>query len=196
MHPVAFPAAAISRIGAPLALLTLWVLDYKQLCSSPRALCRIQGVFAQPHLVDAHRRLLAAALKDERNSMFLLISESCIPLYHPALFWAQLQAENHISRVSTLAHSLNRRSEMLLTDSFLDRHFRKSAQWSSLTRMHAMVAAYDEHVWQQFKAFCRTMVRCALPARSSLWHACLACPHRFCKCALTLAESAHMLCTN
>ena len=121
--------------------------------------CRIQGVFAQPSLVDAHRRLLAAALKDERNSMFVLGSESCIPLYHPALFWTQRQSESHLSRMGDGLFGVSRWSPKMATKQLLPGHFRKNAHWSSLTRMHAMIAAYDEHVWPQFKAFCRTLVR-------------------------------------
>jgi hypothetical protein len=116
-------------------------------------------VFAQPSLVEAHRLLLRAALKDPANAMFVLASESCIPLYHPALFWTQLMSEMHISRMSDGMFGVHRWSAKMATDLFKPGHFRKGSQFSSLTRMHAQIVAYDEHVWPQFQAFCRTQVR-------------------------------------
>ena len=32
--------------------------------------------------------------------MFLLVSEVCVPLHHPALMWSQLMAESHVSRAT------------------------------------------------------------------------------------------------
>lgn len=126
-------------------------------------------MFAQPSLVDAHRRLLRAALADEANTMFALMSESCMPLYHPALFWAQLISEAHMTRMSDGMFGVHRWSAKMATDRLKPGHFRKGSQWASLTRMHAKLAAYDEHVWRQFEQFCRTAVRTrplAAPPRS------------------------------
>ena len=180
-------------------------LPFDGFCTCPsQAKCRIQGVFAQPALVEAHRRLLAAALQDERNSMFVLVSESCIPLYHPALFWAQLQSESHISRMGDGMFGGYRWAPEMATELLQPGHFRKNAQWSSLTRMHAQLAAYDEHVWPQFQAFCRTLVCfyfCA-PAPGS-WHrrpcalvdrGCL-CRHSVRAIHLTWATSASPMST-
>ncbi len=49
-------------------------------------------------LVIAERLLLQAALRDESNTRFLLISDSGIPLYDPLTFYQQLMHENR-SRV-------------------------------------------------------------------------------------------------
>ena len=119
-------------------------------------------MFAQPSLVLAHRVLLAEALKDGANTMFALVSESCVPLYHPALFWAQLIAESHVSRMSDGMFGVHRWSPKMATEHFKPGHFRKGSQFSSLTRMHAQYVAYDEHVWTQFHAYCKTQVRRAL----------------------------------
>jgi hypothetical protein len=120
--------------------------------------CRVETGFAQPGLVDAFRQLLRAALMDRRNSMFLLVSEACIPLYHPALIWAQLMAESHVSRVAEGQHNMVRWVPEMETPALKMEHFQKSQQWTSLTRMHAELAAYDEHVWTQFRRFCVTQV--------------------------------------
>ena len=126
--------------------------------------CRVQGVFAQPSLVLGHRLLLAEALKDNANAMFVLVSESCMPLYHPALFWAQLMSESHVSRMSDGMFGVHRWSPKMATTHFKPGHFRKGSQFSSLTRMHAQYVAYDQHVWTQFHAYCKTQVRCSVDA--------------------------------
>lgn len=43
--------------------------------------------------MQAERNLMGAALKDELNERFVLLSESCIPLYPATLIWAQLLSE-------------------------------------------------------------------------------------------------------
>lgn len=42
---------------------------------------------------EAERLLLAAALADASNQRFVLISETCIPLYPAPVVWAQLLSE-------------------------------------------------------------------------------------------------------
>jgi hypothetical protein len=118
----------------------------------------VQGVFAQPSLVKAHRLLLQTALEEEANSMFVLVSESCVPLYHPALFWAQLISESHLSRMSDGFFGVHRWSAKMTTDLLKPNRFRKGSQFSSLTRLHANMVAYDEHIWRQFEAYCHTAV--------------------------------------
>jgi Core-2/I-Branching enzyme len=121
--------------------------------------CRRQGAFASTTLVEAHRALLRAALSNPTNAMFVLLSESCIPLYHPALLWTQLMAENRQSRIGWGHFGALRFAPKMQTPHFNLRHWRKSSQWSALNRVHAHVVAYDDHVWQQFRAYCRTQVR-------------------------------------
>lgn len=129
-------------------------------CRSAWPACSVQAGFAQPTLVAAHRRLLRAALADASNTAFALVSESCIPLYHPALLWAQLLSEAHVSRVSDGAYSVHRWNDAMSTEHLRESHFQKSSQWSSLSRAHADIIANDQHVWPVFKTYCRALVRC------------------------------------
>jgi hypothetical protein len=121
--------------------------------------CRIRAEFAQPSLVSAFKLLLAEALKDPRNSMFLLVSETCIPLHHPALFYAQLMAESHLSRVNNGIYNPQRWFHRMATSHLRPSHFQKSDQWVSLTRMHADLVVRDTHVWSQFQRYCKSQVR-------------------------------------
>lgn len=138
-------------------------------CDGGASACRVKASFAQASLVAAHRALLAAALEDPRNSMFLLVSESCLPLYHPALLWAQLMSESHVSRVADAVYNSRRWSSKMETPFLTAQRFQKSDQWSSLTRMHAELAAHDDHVWPMFEQFCKSQVpplpTCAWSAR-------------------------------
>jgi hypothetical protein len=119
---------------------------------------RVETAFAMPSLVEAHMALLEDAVAEPRNSMFILVSEACIPLYHPAFMWAQLMSESHISRVSNQTKNADRWAPVMETEFLKVENFQKSAQWSSLTRMHAELVLADKHVWVQFKNYCKTQV--------------------------------------
>jgi Core-2/I-Branching enzyme len=137
--------------------------------------------------------LLRSALADEANAMFVLVSEACIPLYHPALFWAQLISEAHISRVRAAPDSVDRWSDMMATGHLRKKHFRKSQQWTSLTRAHAQYAAFDGHVWAQFELYCRTQVRLPSRLRFRASCACALCNTMPCRqLAVRVHVCAHM----
>lgn len=121
----------------------------------------------------AYRRLLEEALKDPRNTMFVLISETCIPLHHPALFYSQLMAESHISRVSSGVYNPQRWFHLMSTDSLKSTHFQKGDQWLTLTRMHAELVSTDTHVWSQFQRYCRTQVTLQSTIHSMCMNACM-----------------------
>lgn len=53
-------------------------------------------------MVDATRALLAAALADNANAKFVLLSESGVPLYSAATLYAQLMSEKK-SRINACA---------------------------------------------------------------------------------------------
>lgn len=54
---------------------------------------RVEAKWGTHSLVDAARNLLRAALQEPLNQKFILLSESCIPLYPAAAIHAQLIAE-------------------------------------------------------------------------------------------------------
>ena len=53
----------------------------------------ITPAWGQPTLIMAERLLLQKALQDKDNQRFVLLSESCIPLYSPQLIYQQLMGE-------------------------------------------------------------------------------------------------------
>ncbi len=56
--------------------------------------------------VTAERALLVAALRDPLNQRFVLLSDSCIPLYHPATIYLQVLGEPR-SRVNACSNQSN-----------------------------------------------------------------------------------------
>ena len=56
--------------------------------------------------MQAEVNLIEAALRDARNERFVLLSESCIPLYPALLVWAELLAEPR-SRINACADAAN-----------------------------------------------------------------------------------------
>lgn len=56
--------------------------------------------------VEAEKLLMRQALADPLNQRFVLLSETCVPLYPAPLVWAQLQGETR-SRVNACANGSN-----------------------------------------------------------------------------------------
>lgn len=54
----------------------------------------LQTEWGRWSLVEASRLLLQAALQEPLNQRFILVSESCIPLYPPTTVWQQLLSED------------------------------------------------------------------------------------------------------
>jgi hypothetical protein len=139
------------------------------------ARCRQFDQTGQPSEVLALRALLSAALADARNSKFVTVAPSAVPLRHPALVWSQLIAETHISRVRMRPAELSSKPlHSLLMRDLADHHLLppgSSARLSegdasvALTRMHAEIVAKDDHLWPFFEKYCRSEVRRRTPER-------------------------------
>lgn len=123
---------------------------------------RVEVHWGQHTMVEAERALFAAALDDPLNQRFMMLSESCLPLYPPQVVWLQLMWEQQ-SRVNACKgerdwdkRGEDRWSDNMRTD-VLDRdHWRKSSQWAAFVRRHAELVAADEHVHEAFKMQCYT----------------------------------------
>ncbi|KAK9815401.1 hypothetical protein WJX72_003085 [[Myrmecia] bisecta] len=124
---------------------------------------RAQVAWGQFSVMQAELNLFAAALADPQAQRFVLLSESCIPLYPALLVYIQLMSETK-SRLNACTkpddpNDANSRNEFrwhtdMKTD-FLDiSHWRKSSQWVGLIRKHAEVVHNDERVREKFKSEC------------------------------------------
>ena len=86
---------------------------------------------------------MQAALRSARNTRFVLLSESCTPLYPPHLLYLQLLADRQ-SRVNACRDPGATTYErwvpsMYRPDLLGPESWRKSSQWKSLIREHAEV---------------------------------------------------------
>lgn len=118
------------------------------------------------------RALLKAALDDPRNARFALLSESGIPIYPAPVAWAALVA-NPLSRINACPNPWNDEKRWHpdfgaggpgvkadgtgaapLGPPLPQSAWRKSSQWSALTRAHARLVVDDTAVDALFRAIC------------------------------------------
>ena len=99
---------------------------------------------------------MQAALRSPRNTRFVLLSESCTPLYPPHLLYLQLLADQQ-SRVNACrdaaATTYERWVPAMYRPGLLGpESWRKSSQWKSLIREHAEVGRGRGWGWEKGRA--------------------------------------------
>ncbi|KAK9815960.1 hypothetical protein WJX74_007174 [Apatococcus lobatus] len=109
-------------------------------------------------LTQALINLLAAGLEDPLNQQLLMLSESCVPLYPPAVVYSQIMHEEK-SRINACAKegwNLNdyRWSEAMETPRMKKVHFRKNWTRFGLLRTHAETVLADTEVATSFRNHC------------------------------------------
>ncbi|XP_023006929.1 uncharacterized protein LOC111499571 isoform X1 [Cucurbita maxima] len=116
-----------------------------------------QVVWGKITMVDAERRLLANALQNPDNHHFVLLSDSCVPLYSFDYIYKYLMPSN-ISFVDCFKdpgpHGNGRYSEHMLPE-VEEKHFRKGAQWFTLKRQHALIVLADNLYYNKFRNYCQ-----------------------------------------
>ncbi|KAI5415063.1 glycosyltransferase BC10 [Lathyrus oleraceus] len=116
-----------------------------------------QVIWGKISMVDAERRILANALQDPDNQHFVLLSDSCVPLYHFDYIYTYLMHTN-LSYVDCFKdpgpHGNGRYSEHMLPEVEV-KDFRKGAQWFSMKRQHAVIVMADYLYYSKFRAYCQ-----------------------------------------
>ncbi|OMO83256.1 Glycosyl transferase, family 14 [Corchorus capsularis] len=108
-------------------------------------------------LADAERRLLANALLDFSNERFVLLSESCIPVYNfPTVYkyligsaYSFVESYDDPSR-----YGRGRYNRKMLPDIKLYQ-WRKGSQWFEMQRSVAVYVISDTKYYTLFKKYCR-----------------------------------------
>lgn len=108
-------------------------------------------------LVDAEKRLLANALLDFSNERFILLSESCIPVYNfPTVYTYLIRSDlsfvesyDDPSRYGRGRYSRRMKPDIRLQD------WRKGSQWFELNRFLAPVIVADTKYYTIFRKHCR-----------------------------------------
>ncbi|XP_050208693.1 glycosyltransferase BC10 [Mercurialis annua] len=108
-------------------------------------------------LVDAEKRLLANALLDFSNERFVLLSESCIPVYNfPTVYRYLVHSEYSFvdSYDDPTRYGRGRYNRKMLPDIKLYQ-WRKGSQWFEIQRTLAIYMLSDTTYYSIFKKFCR-----------------------------------------
>ncbi|KAL7257999.1 hypothetical protein ACSBR1_004177 [Camellia fascicularis] len=108
-------------------------------------------------LANAERRLLANALLDFSNERFILLSESCIPVYNFPTVYKYLIESTHSfvesyddpSRYGRGRYSRRMRPDIRLAD------WRKGSQWFEVNRTLAIMIVSDTKYYSIFRKYCR-----------------------------------------
>lgn len=108
-------------------------------------------------MCDAERRLLANALLDISNEWFILLSESCIPLYNFSLIYNYLKQSKY-SFIGAFddpgPYGRGRYNDNMAPEVDITL-WRKGSQWFELNRKLAISVVSDSTFYPKFKEFCR-----------------------------------------
>ncbi|KAL0797604.1 hypothetical protein Bca101_052778 [Brassica carinata] len=118
---------------------------------------RMKVAWGSPLLTDAEKRLLANALLDFSNERFVLLSESCVPVYNFTTVYSYLinSAYSFVdSYDEPTRYGRGRYSRKMLPDIKLH-HWRKGSQWFEVNRKIAIYIISDSKYYSLFKQFCR-----------------------------------------
>ncbi|KAF8108055.1 hypothetical protein N665_0115s0065 [Sinapis alba] len=113
--------------------------------------------WGSPLLTDAEKRLLANALLDFSNERFVLLSESCVPVYNFTTVYSYLinSAYSFVdSYDEPTRYGRGRYNRKMLPDIKLH-HWRKGSQWFEVNRNIAIYIISDSKYYSLFKKFCR-----------------------------------------
>ncbi|EEF33542.1 conserved hypothetical protein [Ricinus communis] len=108
-------------------------------------------------LVDAEKRLLSNALLDFSNERFVLLSESCIPVYNfPTVYRYLIHSEYSFveSYDDPTRYGRGRYNRKMLPDIRLYQ-WRKGSQWFEIQRALAVYMVSDTKYYSIFKRYCR-----------------------------------------
>ncbi|KAI0501471.1 hypothetical protein KFK09_016416 [Dendrobium nobile] len=108
-------------------------------------------------MCDAEKRLLANALLDLSNEWFVLLSESCIPLYNFSIIYKYFQ-RSHFSFMGVFddkgPHGRGRYNPNMAPLITIDQ-WRKGSQWFEVDRKLAIYILQDTKYYSKFKEFCK-----------------------------------------
>lgn len=105
-------------------------------------------------MIEAERLLLAEALKDPANNRFVLVSDSCIPLYNFTYIYGYIMASSK-SFIDSFLDAKEKRYNPKMSPHIPRAKWRKGSQWFVLKREHAEVVAFDTNVFSLFQEHCK-----------------------------------------
>lgn len=114
----------------------------------------MQVGWGESTMIQAERLLLRAALEIPANRRFVLLSDSCAPLYNFSYIYNYVMGSSK-SFVDSFLDRKEGRYNPRMSSVIPMRKWRKGSQWIALVRSHAKVVAYDDVVLPVFKRLCK-----------------------------------------
>ncbi|KAJ6416325.1 hypothetical protein OIU84_002222 [Salix udensis] len=114
----------------------------------------IQVIWGESSMIEAERLLLDAALEDPANQRFVLLSDSCVPLYNFSYIYSYLMASPR-SFVDSFLDVKEGRHHPKMSPVIPKDKWRKGSQWVALIRSHAEVIVDDVVILPVFKRLCK-----------------------------------------
>ena len=106
-------------------------------------------------IVDAERRLLASALLDGANQRFLLLSESCVPLWNFTFVANYLLGTRMGFLHAKPPHKKHTTYQKEMLPEVIEKQWRKGSQWFALTRKLSVEAISDKEIYAKFATLCK-----------------------------------------
>ncbi|KAJ0494176.1 putative glycosyl transferase, family 14 [Helianthus annuus] len=107
-------------------------------------------------MADAERRLLANALLDPSNQRFVLLSDSCIPLFNFTNTYSYLVNSklSYISSYDEKRKSGRGRYNPQMSPNITIQDWRKGSQWFEVNRDLALAIVDEQNYYSLFKEYC------------------------------------------
>lgn len=110
--------------------------------------------WGEASMIEAERLLLRAALEDPANQRFVLLSDSCVPLYNFSYTYNYLMSSSK-SFVDSFHDKKETRYNPKMSPTISEGRWRKGSQWITLIRKHAVVIVADGVIFPVFKKHCQ-----------------------------------------
>ncbi|KAL9236599.1 hypothetical protein vseg_011246 [Gypsophila vaccaria] len=114
----------------------------------------IQVAWGESSMIEAERLLLDEALKDPANQRFVLLSDSCVPLYNFSYIYNYVVGSPK-SFVDSFLDKKEGRYNTKMSPAIPKDNWRKGSQWFTLIRRHAEVVVDDDLVFPVFRKYCK-----------------------------------------
>ncbi|CAK7326621.1 unnamed protein product [Dovyalis caffra] len=109
------------------------------------------------NMIEAERRLLANALLDIANQRFVLLSESCIPIFNFSTVYTYLinSTKNHVESYVLDGPVGNGRYSPHMRPGIRIEQWRKGSQWFEIDRDLAVEVVSDKKYFPLFQKYCK-----------------------------------------
>ncbi|KAI5673004.1 hypothetical protein M9H77_13368 [Catharanthus roseus] len=114
----------------------------------------IKVAWGESSMIQAERLLLGTALEDPANQRFVLLSDSCVPLYNFSYIYSYLMASPR-SFVDSFLDKKEGRYNPKMSPVIPQSKWRKGSQWIALVRRHAELIVDDKTIFPVFGKFCK-----------------------------------------